>query len=51
VKTTVELTFTLEMQIQDTLKNLNEDDVAFNVVMYILFFKFIRNSRVMGRNG
>lgn len=38
------------MQIQDTVRNLNEN-VAFEIVMYALFLKFVRNIRVAGRNG
>lgn len=38
------------MQIQDTVRNLNEN-VAFQVVMYALFFKIVRNSKGAGRNG
>lgn len=38
------------MQIQDTVRNLNEN-VAFEVVIYALFFKLVRNSRVAERNG
>lgn len=37
------------MQFQDTVRNINEN-VAFEV-MYALFFKPVRNSRAVGRNG
>lgn len=47
---TVKLAFVLEVQVQNTVQSLNESDVAFKVVMYVLFFKSLTSTLLFLRN-